>query len=92
MITCECGLQYPYPELREVVCREGRHAMGYYQLALIGPANYMECAPCPCDCHTTPETDAMLEADAARVDPRGWVAADPERLAQAETAQEVDMN
>ena len=34
----------------------------------------------------------MLEADAARMDPRGWVAADAERLAQAETAQEAIRN
>ena len=51
MITCECGVQFPYPELREVVCHNGRHAMGYYQLSLIGPADYMESAPCPCPCH-----------------------------------------
>ena len=35
---------------------------------------------------------AMLEADAARMDPTAWVAADAERLAQAETAQEAARN
>ena len=48
---------------------------------------------CPwCQAHATIKAAAhgsVLEADAARMDPAAWVAADAGRLAEAETAQEA---
>ena len=89
MITCECGCEFPYPDLREVFCRDGLYEGGYYQIPLLGP---VALAPrlCPCSCHAeAQEQPAVLEADAARMDPAGWVAASAEQLAEAETAQQA---
>ena len=60
MITCECGVQLPYPELREVFCERGIPKMGYDQPYLVraDDEGYTVFEPCPCPCHLAQESDA----------------------------------
>ena len=60
MITCECGVEYPYPALEQVFCRNGVVQVGYDELQLtldrILPANSAEVETCPCPCYLAAET------------------------------------
>ena len=56
-----------------------------------GPENKRKLEAFP-DLLAALQARGLLEADAARMDPTAWVAADAERLAQGETAQEAARN
>ena len=58
MITCECGLQYPYQDLVEVVCVNGRCPRGYHDRPMFQLIKLTEdegADPCPCNCHAEPD-------------------------------------
>mgnify|MGYP001583113560 CR=1 FL=1 len=56
MITCQCGVEYPYPDLEQVVCRNGVCQVGYQLVpamwgALMVDVYEDQVLPCPCSCH-----------------------------------------